>query len=256
MNHKRWIIGLSLLSLLTVRAQDFKDFKNELDVSVGYSLGSIKDLNFAPLNYRENGINYGIGYTRKLETGNLFSMRFDYADAEIETDASDFLTSDYTSGNARISYLIDVGSISNKLHFFLGGEYQTNWNKIEFQAFGVPKDSYLVAHSLNIAALLAYSLNERNSLFFKAALPLVSFTVRPPFSEFDEEFDSFRLFDGGELGSFNKYVAFDGYFLYQYTLLQNVNLNASYTFLYQKHSEENEFTRFNSRLNIGVSLKF
>lgn len=250
------LIGECLLALAGAFAQS-----NTLQGTIGYDYGYLKDLNFSPLHYEEQGKTYTLGYNwQDASSLNQFSFLVDYGIGQLHTDASETFTTDYIRGNFSLGYLrrfnlagvkVTDWAIGARYHFYL---YYLDWN--EQDAF-----SFFGNHSLDFSASFSHRIQNRHLFSTQLHVPLWSLIVRPPYNgtdpelEYNNENDPVRLITDGVGGSFERLLAFQIDASYQYKINRRWDLLVRYQARYQNLKGQNQLIHLQHQLSTGLQLK-
>ena len=252
------LILIVALTYSKVYSQKDSAIQNSITISTGLNQGYFKDLNFSPLKYSISGVNYGITYSR-INNKSIFFTCIDFNNNTINTiQQTVFPKSKYLQGKLKIAYLRKVNKISNKVDFFLGGQYQSNANYIDFLE---ESTSFLVAHSLGISFYGEFHFNNKHAINASISLPLFTLMVRPPYSGFDEELDEntdkpLRLITDGYFTSVNNYVSPSFSIQYEYNLTKRFSISGEDQIKYQNQSKNDRFITYQNQIRIGLSYKF
>ena len=225
-----------LLSISNVFAQsDSIPKKNSLEFSTGYTIGYLKNLSFAPVaRYDYSGLNYQLKYNRTTKREKLFEVQLDYLNSELETNIIPEPNPHYSKIVLNISSLKQVYK-NEKFKIHLGLQTQTNvssfyeWKQYDFQ------------QKLGIAGRFTYQIDEKQSLSSKLTIPFIMLRT----STFDENFYS--------LG---KYQSILWTTEYRYTLSKNLDVEANYSFNYDRLQISNAFREVQHQINLGINYKF
>ena len=251
------LVGECLLALAGAFAQS-----NTLQGTIGFDFGYLKDLNFSPLHYQEQGKTYTLAYNRQdASTLNQFTFLADYGTGQLRTDASKAFTTDYIRGNFTIGYLrrlnlydakITDWAIGARYHFYL---YYLDWN--EQDAF-----SFFGNHSLDFSTSFSHQIHERHHVSIQLHVPLWSLIVRPPYNgtdpelEYNDEHAPLSLITDGAGGSFERLLAFQVNAGYQYQFSRRWNMIVRYQARYQNLKGQNQLIHLQHQLSTGIQLKF
>jgi hypothetical protein len=225
-----------LLSITSVFAQeDSRTKKNSLEFSTGYTNGYLKNLSFAPVvSYDYSGLNYQLKYTRITKRDKLFEIQLDYLDSELETNIIPEPNPEYSKIVLNISSLKQIYK-NEKLKIHLGLQTQTNvssfneWKQYDFQ------------QKLGIAARFSFKVDKKQSVSSKLTIPVVMWRT----STFEENFYSI-----------GKYQSVLWTTEYKYTLSKNLDIEANYSFNYDRLQISNAFRELQHQINLGINYKF
>lgn len=251
------IVASIIFSLSALHSQD--DAQHQINLSGGSIIGVFKDEIFSPFNYDERGHLSGIQYSRS-KNDNVFSVSFDFTEAELRTDVSDlFIVEENMLVNFSLDYLKKIAIPNNRFILQLGGQYKTAANLVtwdDLNAF-----TFNFAHSLGMASALTFQLDGHQSLYTNLTIPLVTLLVRPPYAGLDKALVEnqnrpLHLLTNGTLTSVNKYFAFDWSFGYNLQMSNRWVLNLQYRLQYQHVANVHSYTNLQNQFTLGVGFKF
>ncbi|PKG43781.1 hypothetical protein [Psychroflexus sp. MES1-P1E] len=225
-----------LLSITNALAQEVSQTKkNSTEFSTGYTIGYLKNLTFAPVSrYDYNALNYQLKYTHITKREKLFEVQLDYLNSELETNIIPEPNPQYSKIVLNFSSLKQVYK-NEKLKIHLGLQTQTNvssfydWKQYDFQ------------QKLGIAGRFFYQVDEKQSVSSKLTIPLVMWRT----STFEENFYSI-----------GKYQSVLWTTEYKYTLSKNLDIEANYSFNYDRLQISNAFRELQHQINLGINYKF
>jgi len=225
-----------LLSISNVFAQaDSIPKKNSLEFSTGYTNGYLKNLSFAPVaRYDYSGLNYQLKYNRTTKRDKLFEVQLDYLNTELETNIIPEPNPQYSKIVLNISSLKQLYN-KERLKIQLGLQTQTNvssfydWKQYDFQ------------QKLGIAGRFTFQIDDKQSLSSKLTIPLVMWRT----STFEENFYSI-----------GKYKSILWTTEYKYALSKNLDVEANYSFNYDRLQISNAFRELQHQINLGINYKF
>ncbi len=211
--------------------------KNNIEFSVGYNTGALKNLQFAPVaRYDYNGLVYKLTYERQTQSANQFTATLHYLTSELQTDRIPVLNLDYSKIGLEISYLkrlydrnqfsIHAGLQSRSVISIYSKENQNR--TITDQSFG-------------IASQFSYVINDKHAVFSKLAVPVTLLRVTNS--------------DAG-LYSLNRFQSTSWNIGYTYNLSRQLDLNLSYDFNYDRLQIQNSFREVQYQFNLGLNFKF
>lgn len=254
------ILFLLSFSLVAKSQISLQKPKNNLSLSVGYNVGLLKDENFSPLNYSENGLTYSIDYLRlNPEKNQLFKVQVDFMSNDLITDASSDFISKLISGNLSFDYQRKLTNSKENFNLYLGGGYQSNINYINYNdqdAF-----SYFMSHGLNLSATAFLNISEKSHFESTIHIPLFEMVVQPPYAGNDEILEEnqekpFSLITNGEFTSLNTYFALFWTASWVHHVSDKIQLRAEYKFQYQKASTTHLFIQNQNQLCAGATYMF
>jgi hypothetical protein len=229
--------------------------------TTGPQLGFLRDWQYSPLNYNENGWLTSLWFENINPKNNrLLTAAIDYASGESKTNASDAFTTKRFEGNVELSLLFKTRFLHHqKLSLFLGPQINSTGFYMQWKEERHAWD-YLMMHSLNVKALLHYQIASKSFLRTSLSIPLMGMLVRPPYNGFDQFIAAhqekvFRLAFRGDFASVDSYRAFDWRTNYYYALSDHFDVGAMYLFRFQS-AENNELMRFQHQLAASLVFKF
>lgn len=241
-------------------AQNTNNYNQHLfQVGIGQQFSPLRDWNFSPLDYNNQGRILDFMYTRIFEKGE-FTVWANYTTGNAKTKSFTVYNSEFTMGNLRLKYLKQAGStVDARFPLYLGGQFHSHIYYIDWEdqeAF-----SFLGNHSIDFSAKTYYQINGKSRLIASLDLPLLSLTVRPPYNSWDEELNDnndnnpFALITNGQWGSFNQIFSYNLRIEYAFQLNNNFELVASYNNHYHRVYLVDNFTHFQNQLIIGLKIK-
>jgi hypothetical protein len=256
-----FLLGLlSQLSAQHINKMDSFKLRNEFNLSVGWSKSLLKDLNFSPLNYQQNGIIYSLDYSRiGRKCKSIFDVQLNFLSNDLKTSNIDHFTTNLIIGNFKVSYLKRINKIPFPFKYYLGTEYQTNLNYLNYsdqEAF-----SYLIGHSLNLKTGLSFILSERSSFLGTLSIPLITLMIRPPYNGFNEELQKdlnqpFVFLTKGDFVTLDKYQAINISISYNYQFSKKIGFSLNWQMIYQNLYDNNRFIQFQNVLKTGFIYQF
>ncbi len=256
------LVGECLLALAGAFAQSNSEGSNTMQGTIGYDYGYLKDLNFSPLHYQEQGKTYALGYRwQDASTLNEFNLSVDYGSGQLHTDAAKDFTTDYIRGNFSIGYLRKVKLYGVKItDWALGARYHFYLNYLDWNqqdAF-----SFFANHSFDFSTSFSHQLQGGHQFSFQLHVPLWSLIVRPPYNgtdpelEYNSESDPLRLITDGIGGSFERLLAFQFNASYHHRISRRWDLLVQYQARYQNLKGQNQLIHLQHQLSTGIQLKF
>lgn len=211
--------------------------KNNLEFSVGYNSGSLKNLQFSPVaRYDYSGLVYKLNYERTSKNLNLFQIKLDYLESELKSDLIPVLNLDYSKVDLSFSYLKQI-YIKNKFSVHLGLQSYSN---ISIYAKSSSNRS-IINQSFGVASQFTHQINEKHSLFSKLTIPFVLY----------------RLTDTSQdIYSLNRHQSVLWNIEYKYSLSNQFDIKLSYDFNYDRLQIPNAFRELQYQLNLGINYKF
>lgn len=235
---------------------------HKIGLQIGYDQGVLQDQNFSILNYNLNGLNLALSYERSLPQ-KKYSIhgKLLFQTALLSTSASNSFESSSLGGGLELGLLRNIGKFgsSDKLSINIGLRYGSyldylDWNYQD--AF-----SFTGVHGLAVLAQMQYSVNEKQSIYSRLAIPFLQILVRPPYNTIDEfvfenEDKVLKLAFTGELSSFSKYQAFDWTTGYRGKINDRMELDFSYNLKLQQVQKLKTMTEVKNQFNIGLNVNF
>ncbi len=233
-----FLISIFTFSYITGFSQtETSNKKNKFEFSTGYTIGALKNLEYAPLSrYDYKGLVYKLGYERTSKNQNIFSVQLDFLNSELTSDLIPALNLDYAKIGLSVSYLKQVYS-TDKFDMHLGLQSYSNvsiYSKSNNQRS-------VVNQSFGIGSRFSYQINENHALFSKLTIPVVLFRVT------DATANIFSL---------NRYQSILWNIGYKHALSNRLNLKFSYNFNYDRLQIPNTFREVQYQFNVGLNFKF
>jgi hypothetical protein len=232
---------------------------NHLGLSIGGTLGYFRDLNYAPLNYRQGGTILSAHYTRYRKNGQIIAATVDYTTGRMTTDASSYFTTPFIQGNVGVAVLFPI-NINKQFKTHLGPSLNSFF---EYMQWGDEMDSwnYLMVHGLSIKGVAEFEVTRRKKFISSVMIPLLNDLVRPPYNGFDEyivqhQEEILRVAFRGTPATFSKYIALDWTIKYYYSLSTRIVFQAGYVFRYQHVFGSNRLTQFQNQFSSGFDITF
>jgi len=250
------LIAIIFSFCIKLTAQE-ENRNNRIGLSLANNIGYFKDSNFSTLNYKQSGQTLGLQYTKLKK--NRFNVRLDFSPSELNSDFSEVFKAAHLIGNLSLQYQWRMPSQNDKLQWYVGPEYKSNLNLIDFRGFFA--FSALIAHSLNVSGTAYYQIGERHRLKGSFAIPIVSIMVRPPYNGYDEalavnENNPLKLITNGKPMSINKYQAFDLGLEYDFQLLKCLDIKLGYALHYQRVKDVHTLVHAQNQIILGTTIKF
>ena len=235
-----------------------RSYNHQIGLSVGMNTGKMKDTNFSPLHYAEQGGSYKLFYENSKATSkNIFFTNLAFSNGSLKTVASDSLEARYIYGDIEVGYLRKLNSKSEKLDFALGAKYHLDFNEAIFNNV-FESFTFNIAHRLDLSARINYRINRRQNLTANISVPIVSLLVRPPYIGYDDELDAnqekpLTLITNGDFVSGLKHAALKFDLMHRYEINNRLNTIVHYEFNIQSNDE---FKQFQNQLTVGLNYKF
>ncbi len=228
-------ISISILFLTVVYSQTTQK-KNQIEFSIGYNSGSLKNLEFAPISrYDYNGIIYKLNYERRSKKENIFEIEFDFLNrTALKTERIPSLNAEYLKGDISFSYLKRIHNNTFSIH--LGLQSLSNIS------FLYNRTDYFAAHQeFGIAGQFGYELNEKQYLSSKLTIPFVLFRATA---------------NGGNIESFNRYQSMVWNLKYGYKLSEYFDVRVTYDFIYKRLEIPSAYRELQHQIDFGIIFKF
>jgi hypothetical protein len=210
--------------------------KNQLEFSLGYNSGTLKNLELAPVaSYEYNDMVYKLNYERTSEKQNIFEVEMDFLPkTEIKTDRLTVFNTEYLKAGLGLSYLKKLyQKDSFTIHLGLQSQSTTS--------FYYNKSDYFVLHQeFGIAGRFEYLLNEKQYLSSKLTIPFILG----------------RVGGNATIRSFNRYQSILWNLKYGYELSEHFDLKITYDFIYNRLQLPSAYRELQHQLNIGINFKF
>lgn len=259
------ILTLCLLGTHTLFGQTTDPLllpRHELTLTIGLNQSWLKDSNFSPLNYKGQGVVYGLEYrlSDKLNKG-VFLVGLSFGTGKYSAAISDALDTEFILGDFILGYLRRTSEPTMRTpSFSFGGRYHFHINYLDWEeqdAF-----SFLGNHGFEFATSVDYPLNEQHHFQAQLSIPLLSYTVRPPYNGSDEELSDnndnhpVRLLFDGYWSTFNRLFIYELELKYHYQLSDNFSLNLIYLNRYQNVTNLHKFVQMQNQFRVGTSFQF
>lgn len=233
-------------------------WNDEFGISLGYSHGYFKDLNFSPLNYQDHGICLSIEYRHILANEALLHTSLQLGYDVLVTEAFRGFNSNILTGTLNLSYLHPLFS-TDAVSVYAGPRLRSHNDFILLN--GLSAFSFLFNHSLGAEVLVSWDINKQHRIESSLTVPLLSLHVRPPFSAFDKEIAAnqnkpLKLLTGGETASLGQYQAFVWTTQYRYRFSDRTDFTAQYAVQLNRTVELQPLLHFQNQLSFGIIRKF
>lgn len=256
-----FIIGLGLLFSISSYGQQTNLSNKALGISVGYNYGYFKDLNFSPLNYQQKGLAIAFDYTMpNRRNGDLFNIHLGFTPNKMETTTAEYFTVDFYNGTIQLDYLKKLKFNKAKLTTYLGGQLNTNNTFVFWE--GTNSFTYNFAHSLGIKGQIDWQLNNGNGIQSSLAIPLVNWSVRPPYNGFNKTTEANEerylrlLTEEGKVTTLDTYFTLDWDIQYRLVTGGKWDLALKYGIQYQHFNDTHSLTRIQNQFAVTGILKF
>ncbi len=236
--NKKILFLLFIFSVSTVFSQeDMSQKKNTLEFSSGYTFGSLKNLELAPVaRYDYSGIIYNLSYRRRSKKQNIFEVSLDFLDkTSLETERLPIFNTEILKGGINVSYLKQLYT-KHALTIHLGLQSQS-----VISAFSRNNNYFDLHQKFSIASRFVYQLSEKHYLSSQISIPFVLGRVTT---------------NRANLYSFNRYQSILWNLKYDYHLSDNFALKTSYEFNYNRLQIPIAYREVQHQLNLGIIYKF
>jgi len=230
------LIAISILSLNVGYSQTTQK-NNQLEFSIGYNSGSLKNLELAPVaRYDYNGLAYKLNYERTSKKQNIFEVELDFLEkTALKTDRLSNFNTEILKAGLDFSYLKLLYN-KNDLSIHLGLQSRTN------VSFFFNKSDYIDIHQeFGIASRFKYQLNEKQYLTSKITIPFFLGRATNANANFY---------------SFKHYQSILWNLKYGYKLSEHFDIKATYDFSYNRLQVPNAYRELQHQINIGINYKF
>lgn len=233
-------------------------WNDEFRITIGYTHGYFKDLNFSPLNYHHNGISLGIGYRRVLTNEALIQTSLQLGYDILVTEVFRGFNPNILTGTLALSYLHPLFS-TDVVSVYAGPRLRSHNDFILLN--GLSSFSFLFNHSLGAEVLVSWDINKQHRVESSLAAPLVSLHVRPPFSAFNKEIEAnqsrpLKLLTDGTVASPGQYQSFGWQTQYRYRFNDKTDFTAQYAVKLDRTVELQPLLHFQNQLSFGIIRKF
>lgn len=237
MKIKQTLTTVILVLFFTIGHSQTKLKKNQLEFSIGYNSGSLKNLEFAPISqYDYNDVIYKLNYERTSKRQNIFEIELDFFDrTALKSERIPSLNAEYLRADLSFSYLKQIHN-KNSLSIHLGLQTQSN------VSFLYNNTDYFSAHQIfGVASRLGYKINEKQYLSSKLTIPFVLYRTTG---------------NGGTTKSLNKYQSVLWNLKYGYVLSEYFDLKMTYDFMYNRLQIPSAYRELQHQINLGIIYKF
>ncbi len=230
------LIALITLTITSVFSQTETSFKkNNLKFSIGYNIGALKNLEFAPESrYDYNGLVYMLNYERSRIKKNFIEIQLSYLESRLESDLIPTLNSDYSKTELYFSYLKQIHD-KNAWSLQLGLQSQLALSTYS-------NDYYVAEQEFGIVSRFKYQLSDKQSLRSEVAFPiaLLRITRNTDFT----------------VNTLDSYQSVLWNIEYAYSLSNNIDLKLNYNFKYSRLQISDAFRELQHLINLGINYKF
>jgi len=259
--HLLTICTAMLFSITSNYGQEMNLSNKGLGITVGYNYGYFKDLNYSPLNYQQKGLSIAFDYTfPNRRNGDLLNIHLDFSPNTIETATAEYFTADFYNGSIQFDYLKKLNTSNAKLSTYLGGQFNTDNTFVFWE--NTNSFTYNFAHSLSVKGQVGWQLGNGNIIQSSLAIPIVNWSVRPPYNGFNKTTEANEerylrlLTEEGKLTTMNKYFAIDWDIQYRIVTKGRWDLALQYGVQYQHYNDVHSLTRLQNQFAVTGILKF
>ncbi|MGJ8550741.1 hypothetical protein [Winogradskyella wichelsiae] len=231
-----FLISVSMLFISIGYSQTTKK-KNQLEFSIGYNSGSLKNLEFAPISrYDYSDIIYKLNYERTSKKQNSFEIELDFFDrTALKSENIPSLNAHHLKADLSFSYL---KQIYNKKAFSIHLGLQSLSNL----TFLYNKTDYFALHQeFGFASRFGYQLNKKQYLTSKLTIPFVLVRMTN---------------NGGSVESFKRYQSVKWNLKYGYILSEYFDVKVTYDFMYNRLQIPSAYRELQHQINLGIIYKF
>jgi hypothetical protein len=232
----RLLITLSIL-FFTVGYAQTNPKKNNLEFSIGYNLGSLLNLDLAPVaRYNYSDLAYKLIYERTSKKQNIFEVELNFlGKTALKTNRLSNFNTEILKAGIDFLYLKQLYN-KNSLSIHVGLQSRSN-----VSIFYNESDYFDLHQEFGIASRFKYQLNEKQYLSSRITIPFVLV----------------RLTDSNvNLHSFNKYQSILWNLKYVYKLSERFDIKATYDFNYNRLQVPSAYRELQHQINIGINYKF
>ncbi|MBU2997944.1 hypothetical protein KO500_15990 [Cellulophaga baltica] len=237
MKIKKTLTTAILIIFFTIGYSQTTKKKNQLEFSIGYNSGSLKNLEFAPISrYDYKDIIYKLNYERTSKKQNIFEIELDFFDrTALKSKNIPSLNAHHLKADLSFSYLKQIHN-KNAFSIHLGLQSLSNLT------FLYNKTDYFAIHQeFGFASLFGYQLNEKQYLSSKLTIPFVLVRMTN---------------NGGSVESFKRYQSVKWNFKYGYVLSKYFDLKITYDFMYNRLQIPSAYRELQHQINLGIIYKF
>jgi len=232
----RLLIALTILFFTVGYGQTTKK-KDQIEFSIGYNSGSLKNLELAPVTrYDYNGLVYKLNYERTSKKQNIFEVELNFLDkTALQTDRLSNFNTEILKAGLDFSYLKQLYN-KNDLSIHLGLQSRTN------VSFFFNKSDYIDIHQeFGITSRFKYQLDENQYITSKITIPFVLGRATNANANFY---------------SFKHYQSVFWNLKYGYKLSEQFNVKATYDFSYNRLQVPAAYRELQHQINLGIIYKF
>ncbi len=178
-----FIALLSIVSVVSTQAQEFKTSKHTIALSVGQSNENILDRIFSPISLQSSLTKFAFAYHQ--EKRNEFFVDLNSSNLSLEKPNisynNDLFPSSLIDVNIKVGYL---RPIKKKPNLRIGAQLHNSVFVLSFDNYS--SGSWLTSEMLEFVGKYQLSLLERHQLSLIAAYPIIGLASRPPYSGLDK----------------------------------------------------------------------
>lgn len=257
---KSYTYWLCVMSSIYIYAQDQEDKSNSISISLGYQSGVLKDANFSPLNYKQNGSTYTMEYIKfGGHKNSILSIQLNAGFNTLSTDASTYFDTDITQVQLNIYYTKRLNPTVSKSAIYLGGQLISEVKSLDWE--NTESFSYFAAHGIGLKGIYQYNVSNTIAMGASIYSPFIALIARPPYNGIDEDVienqdNILAIITNGTIESLNTYFKLETEFNITYKLTESLAVKANIIFDYNTLYKGNKWTQFRTLTNIGLAYNF
>jgi hypothetical protein len=199
------------------------------------------------------------GYRRNLKNDNLLFLASDIQFGELNTEVSEYNTSDHYSVNLELGFLGNIPVNASELKLWLGGQYHFYFDAVFYE--GTEAITFYGLHGLDLTGSISWNISSKHELSSTISLPVFGLLVRPPWTGWDKyivehEDNRLPLFFRGKWTSLNDFFAANLNIKYHFAIGTRWSLTAEYLFRYYRTDELATAIIPSNQFTIGTSFSF
>ncbi|HRJ30539.1 MAG TPA: hypothetical protein PLV21_17395 [Cyclobacteriaceae bacterium] len=274
MKNQKILIHL-LCSICSLQLAFAQQKEQTLSVAAGVSFLARQDLVYSPFVHADVSANsYQLKYQRSAKYFQFAEVGFTYNSSQIgkpnemDMDGHSHMMMPHEFLNINLTYGFGK-SIQPKAAYqaWLGGSLQSEL-QAGFYNFGLSSMfGYFINQSAQVWYRRAYTFNDKHTLAFHVAVPIISWMARPPYLAEDDEFIEniashkstkiiIAFIGDGELVTWNKLQRVNFTLDYTYPLSNRFLVGAAYRFDFIHTNIPRTLLSYQHQLNISTTFKF